>query len=39
MAAKKRFKETGDRADQRASVMSEVICVYRTDADPAHAWI
>jgi hypothetical protein len=34
MAAKKRFRETGDSADQRASVMSEVICVYRTDADP-----
>jgi hypothetical protein len=32
--AKVRFKETGAKADQRASVMTEVICVYRTDADP-----
>jgi len=34
MTAKKRFAETGAKADQRASVMSEVITVYRTDADP-----
>ena len=34
MAAKKRFKESGAVADQRASTMSEVLCVYRTDADP-----
>jgi len=34
MAAKGRFKETGALLDQRASVMNEVLCVYRTDADP-----
>jgi hypothetical protein len=34
MAAKARFKETGRKADQRAGVMSQVITVYRTDADP-----
>jgi hypothetical protein len=34
MAAKKRFQESGSRADQRASIISEVIAVYRTDADP-----
>jgi hypothetical protein len=34
MTAKTRFKETGALDDQRASVMNEVLCVYRTDADP-----
>jgi hypothetical protein len=34
LAAKARFKETGELADQRASVMNEVLRVYRTDADP-----
>lgn len=34
MAAKERFGQTKSVADRRASVMSEVITVYRTDADP-----
>ena len=34
MAAKERFKASKRLADRRASVMSPVIPVYRTDADP-----
>ena len=34
MEAKRRFKDSGRAADRRASVMSRVIAVYRTDADP-----
>lgn len=34
MAAKDRFKSTKSAADRRASTMSKVITVYRTDADP-----
>jgi hypothetical protein len=34
LAAKSRFAASGDRADQRASIMSKVLTVYRTDADP-----
>lgn len=34
MAAKDRFKTSKRAADRRASTMSKVITVYRTDADP-----
>jgi len=34
MDAKQRFKSSKRAADRRASVMSKVITVYRTDADP-----
>ncbi|MGA7052356.1 MAG: alpha/beta hydrolase, partial [Mycobacterium sp.] len=34
MDAKERFKASKRAADRRASVMSKVITVYRTDADP-----
>jgi hypothetical protein len=34
MLAKERFKQGANVADRRASLMSRVITVYRTDADP-----
>ncbi len=34
MAAKERFKTTRHATDRRAGVISKVITVYRTDADP-----
>lgn len=34
LAAKERFRSTERRADRRAAVVSKVITVYRTDADP-----
>jgi hypothetical protein len=33
-AARERFRETGAASDRRASIASEFLVVYRTDADP-----